>query len=469
MSQSSANRHNHARLTEGSVSGHLAAMSIPMIWGILAVISINVTDTFFVGKLGTEPLAALAFTFPVVMTVMSLALGLGIGVGSVLARQMATASDARLRRLTTDSLVLALLIVIGFVVVGLLTIDPLFAALGAGPDMRERIADYMVIWYLGMPFLVVPMVGNNVIRACGDARLPSMLMVWAAIANIGLDPILIFGLGPVPAMGLEGAALASALARASSLLLTLAVLHYRMHLIEWAWPQWEHLKASARAVLHVALPAAATNMVNPISIAVVTALVAPFGAPAVAGFGVATRIESLAMIPILALTAGIAPVVGQNWGADRPDRVARVLAVAAGFCVVWGLAMAVLLALFGAQLAAVFDSQPETVEAAALYLWIVPISFAGYGLLICVNAMLNAAGRPLSATTLSLTRAFGLYVPLAWIGSLVFGLWAVFAAASVSSVLAAAFAWWRGRRLVRIAALQGNRDRDETVESVRPH
>lgn len=439
---------NRARLTSGSVNRHLVGMSVPMAWGILAVISFNVADAYFVGQLGTRPLAALSFTFPVVMTVMSLALGLGIGVASVLSRAIGYRGEEAVRRLTTDSLVLATLIVLAFVGLGLATIEPLFAALGADAATRVLIADYMVIWYLGMPFLVVPMVGNNAIRACGDARLPSLIMIAAALLNILLDPLFIFGLGPVPALGIQGAAVASVIARASTLVLALAVLHYRMRLIAWAWPRPAQLWVSARQILHVALPAAATNMVNPIAVAVITALVARFGAPAVAGFGVATRIEAFALIPLLALTAGLGPVVGQNWGADRTARVAQALRTAAVFCVGYGLLVAALLALAAPTLGAMFDDHPETVAAAVAYLWIVPVSFTGYGVLICVNAALNAAGRPLAATALMGLRTFGLYVPLAWLAAHRGSLEGVFAAAAVAGLIAGAIAWRRGLRLV---------------------
>lgn len=437
-----------ARLTTGPVRRHLVAMSVPMAWGILAVISFNVADTYFVGQLGTRPLAALSFTFPVVMTVMSLALGLGIGVASVLSRALGSSDHEEVCRLTTDSLVLSTLIVLAFVVLGLATIGPLFTALGADAETRVLISDYMTIWYLGMPLLVVPMVGNNAIRACGDARLPSAIMIFAALLNIGLDPLFIFGLGPVPAMGIQGAAVASLAARAVTLLLALAVLHYRMRLIAWTWPRPSHLWDSARRILHVALPAAATNMVNPIAVAVITALVARFGAPAVAGFGVATRIEAFALIPLLALTAGLGPVVGQNWGAGHVDRVDRALRAAAVFCLGYGLMVAAALVLAGPRLAGLFDDHPDTIAATTLYLWLVPVSFTGYGVLICVNAVLNAAGRPLAATALMSLRTFGLYVPLAavaaWWGSLA----GVFGAAALSGFVAGAAAWRRARYLI---------------------
>ena len=433
MSRAAAAR-GGARLDEGPIARHLIALSLPMVWGILAMIAFNVADTFFVARLGTAPLAALSFTFPVVMTVFSLALGLGIGAASVISRTVGRGDHDEVRRLTTDSMWLAMAIVLVFMAAGLATIEPLFSLLGAGPETLPLIVAYMQIWYLGAPFVIVPMIANNAMRACGNARLPSAIMVGSAALNFLLDPLLIFGLGPVPALGLQGAAIASLAARAAAFVLAVAALHYRMQLIVWALPRWQHLRVSARRVAVIALPAAATNMVNPIAVAVVTAVVASFGPAAVAGFGVATRIEAIAVVPLLALTAGLGPLIGQNWGASEAGRVRAAMRISALFCLAWGLAIAVLLFVLAPQIAGLFEADAETRAAAVTYLRWVPPTFAAYGVLICVNAAFNAVGQPMRATALMLGRTFGLFVPLAALGGWLIGLWAVFAAAAVANL-----------------------------------
>lgn len=446
VNQEDAN-HANARLTTGPVARRLAGMSIPMAWGILAIIAFAIADTYFVGQLGTTPLAALAFTFPLVMAVRSLALGMGIGTASVLARAIGSSSADEVRRLTTDSLVIATVLITALAVVGILTINPLFSLMGAGTQELPLIREYMLVWYLGMPFLVVPMIGNFAMRSAGEARLPSLLMIVAAFINAGLDPLLIFGWGPIAPLGIQGAALASLLSRLCTLAAALFILHYRMHMIAWTWPRFKHLWASGREIGKIAGPAAATNVINPLAVGVVTAIVASYGPTAVAGFGVATRIEALALIPILALTAGLGPLVGQNWGAGERQRVAEALQVSTKFCVIWGLCVAAVLALAAPQIVPLFDKQPETIAAACAYLWIVPISFTAYGVLICVNSALNAAGRPLIATTLMAARTFALYVPLAWLASRWFNLYMVFACGAFASFIAGGFAWRTGLRL----------------------
>lgn len=198
-----------AKLTEGVVYKQIIGMTIPMTVGLFSVIAFNLVDTFFVGQLSTSHLAAMSFTFPVVMVLSSLALGLGIGGASVISRAIGEGKRREVQRLTTDLLVLSILVVLFFVVIGLLTIDPLFRLLGAKDELLPLIKDYMYIWYVGMPFLVIPMVGNSAIRATGDATFPAMIMVISAIVNCVFDPLLIFGLAGFPRMELQGAAIAT--------------------------------------------------------------------------------------------------------------------------------------------------------------------------------------------------------------------------------------------------------------------
>ena len=224
-------------LTRGPVRGHLVHLGAPMVVGIIAVLSISLVDAWFVGKLGLEPLAALSFTFPVVFSIASVAIGLGAGAASVVSRAIGTGDRHRVQRLATDSLLLSVLVVAALSTLGWFTIEPLFYAMGARDQVLGYIVEYMQIWYLGMPFLVVPMVANSLLRADGDSRIPSLMMIFAAIVNIGLNPIFIFGLGPIPAMGIQGAAVATVIARALSMVLALYLV-FRHRLVVTGWPGW---------------------------------------------------------------------------------------------------------------------------------------------------------------------------------------------------------------------------------------
>jgi len=271
------------QLVEGPVGKTLVRLTLPMLVGILGMVAFNLVDTFFVGRLGTRELAAMSFTFPVVLVVSSIARGLGVGTTAVISRAIGEGDHQKVQRLTTDSLLLSLLVVIAFVVVGVLTIEPLFRLLGAGDEVLPLIKRYMLIWYVGMPFVVIPMVGNSAIRATGDTKTPSVIMLTAMLVNLGLDPLLIFGPGPFPRLELAGAALATAIARASALGVSLYVLRKREGMITLSLPRLRELANTWRRVLYLGVPAAATYIVIPLSTGIVTRLVAGYGVDRVAG------------------------------------------------------------------------------------------------------------------------------------------------------------------------------------------
>ncbi|MEM8613910.1 MAG: MATE family efflux transporter [Cyanobacteria bacterium P01_H01_bin.105] len=429
-------------LTEGPVGKKLIKLTIPMVWGVFAIIAFNLVDTYFVGQLGTAQLAAMSFTFPVVMTFGSLAMGLGVGASSVIARAIGEGDISRVQRFTTNSLTLALTAVILFVIVGLLTIDPLFKALGAGPDTLPYVRDYMRIWYFGMVFLVVPMVGNSAIRAAGNTLTPSIIMTLSAAVNIVLDPLLITGALGFPRLEIQGAAIATVIARATALVASLLILRFKENLLSTKFPDLEETLWCWKDILTVGLPAAASSMITPISIGVITSFLAIHGSAAVAGFGVASRLESFALITVMALSASIGPFIGQNWGAKEFDRVRLATRQSFLFCIGWGLLMTVCLGLGGRSLAALFNQDPSVIAVATQYLWLVPISYGTAGIIQVSSSAFNAMGKPIPSIVMTVARMFVLYIPLAYIGSRIAGPTGIFVAALLSNVIVGGGAYW---------------------------
>ena len=260
------------KLTQGPVGKQLVDMTVPVLLGIATMMGQGLIDTWFIGQVGDAQLAAFSFGFPILMIVTSVAIGLGAGTSSVVARAIGADDHQRARRLSTDSLLLSFLVTAIISAIGIVTIGPLFRLLGAPDELMPLIRGFMIILYMGVPFIVVGMVGMASMRATGDTRLPSMLMILAAILNVILDPILIFGVGPVPAMGLNGAAMAALLARASIFIGTLYLMRHRLDMVSFNKPDPAELRQSWRDVLHVGIPAAGTNIIVPVGAAVVTGL-----------------------------------------------------------------------------------------------------------------------------------------------------------------------------------------------------
>jgi putative MATE family efflux protein len=388
----------------------------------------------------------------VVFTIGGISLGLGLGAGAVISRAIGEGDWHRVRRLTTDSLTLSILVVALFVVAGLLSIDPVFRLLGANDELLPLVHQYMRVWYPGMLFVVVPMVGNNAIRATGDTRTPGIIMLIAAVANGCLDPLFIFGIGPFPRLELAGAALATVIGRSVTFSVALWVLGRRDRMLMPGFPGFGALWESWRGILYIGLPSALTNIAVPLGIGFITRIVSGYGAAAVAGFGVASRVETFSFTFVMALRSVVAPFVGQNWGAGKFARLARGIKLSHGFAMAWGALMFVLLGAFARPVASVFNSAPEVVATTALYLWIVPLSYGLRGVHFVATAALSVLRRPIDAAVLTLLQFFGLYFPLALVGSRLLGLRGVFGAASIANLVAGSLAYLWLRRIVAMRA-----------------
>lgn len=440
-------------LISAPVGPKLWEMTWPVIFGVATLISFNVVDTFFISMLGTDPLAAVSFTFPVTFTVISLAIGLGIGTSAVIARKYGSDRPEEAHFDGFSALSVSALLVAILALCGYLTMEPVFGLLQAQERLMPLIRDYMSLWYLGCVMLVTPMVGNAVLRAAGDTRTPSLIMASGGVANAIFDPILIFGLGPIPAMGVQGAALASVISWFSGLFLVSWLLR-RNQLVSIKPPvgkPWvQAWLKSARGILTIGLPAAGANMLTPLAMSVMTAIVAAYGAPAVAAFGVGSRLESLASVIILALSMSLPPLISQNYGADRLDRVKEAYRTALK-AVLAIQAVIYLLLLVGAEtIAHVFAKEQAVADIVQLFIYIMPLGYGLQGIIILTNSSFNAVHRPLNALWLSVIRLFVLFVPLSYLGSVVADLTGLFIGGVIANLFTALIAyWWFLRELRR--------------------
>jgi putative MATE family efflux protein len=410
----------------------LFRLTIPMIFGILSMVAFNLVDSFFVGRLGKDALAALGFAIPVVLILNAIGMGLSMGASAIISKAIGEGDKNKVQRLTTDSIILAVLFASVFVVAGLLTLEPVFRLLGATDEVMPLIKDYMEIWYVGVIFVIVPFVGNAGIRANGDTRTPAFIMVSMVLLNGILDPILIFGWGPIPAMGMQGAAIATVVARAISLLLSLYFLKYRDDLLTFSLPSLSQIVDSWKGILFIGLPAAATNMVVPFTTALITEIVAGYGAAAVGALGVAARIDLLAIAVVVALSTILGPFIGQNLGAKKLDRVKEGIRISMLFALAWGVLMLLLIGSLRHYIAPLFNDNEDVIKAIVLYLSIAPFGYAARCVYALGNTVLNVLNRPLHASAVTLIMMFVFYIPLGYLGSYLFGLGGVFAAIPIA-------------------------------------
>lgn len=424
-------------LTTGSVSRAVLSVSAPMTLGILGVLSVGLADAYFLGRMGRTELAAVGYIYPVTVSVTSLSIGLAAGANAALSQSIGRGTpEDDTHRMALHALALGLVVGVSVGAALWLLQGRIFGLIGAAGPVTGEIADYVFWWAMSFPFLVLSMLVGAMFRARGDGVTASVIMVSQATTNIVLDPLLIFGVGPFPQMSTGGAGLATFLVRVGATLGGLWWAWRKGHL-STARDPFRQVWQSIRLIGGVGLPAAISNAINPAGMAMVTAAVATLGEAAVAGFGAATRVQSLAIVPLLALSAGIGPVVGQNWGAAQSDRARGAVRVTFLMCAGYGACVGTVLILFAAPIASAVAAGPEDATIAATYLRIVGLSLFGYGVLVTGNAAMNARSRAMWSMGLSAGRIFAVYLPLAWILVGLFGFPGIAAAAATANVAAA--------------------------------
>ena len=425
-----------ARLTEGPVSKAIFSLMLPMMLGMLAIVVNNVAGAFFIARVSTEQLAAISFTFPVSFIVGAIAMALGIGTSSVVSRLFGSGNREEVKRITAHAMLLAVLCGAVMVIIGLNTIDPVFRLLGASEEILPLVHRYMSIYYWGGIFLVAPMIANSVLRASGDAKRPALIMTTAAVLNVMIDPVLIFGLFGFPRMELAGAALGGVLSNAITMCASAFFVVYREQLVDFRRLAPELILDSWRRILHVGLPSLTSSLVAPVTTAFITSQIASFGQASVAGFGMASRLEGMSMLAMMGLSAAMTPFTGQNFGAKRLDRVREGVNFAYRFSLVYGISIAVFMQLFGGLITDLFGLKGAAKETALLHMHIVPLSYMALGCAMTVNGALNALGKPMAAMWVSLSRTIAVYAPLAWVLSHFFGIIGIFIAAASANFIA---------------------------------
>lgn len=447
MSKSKPARSQRDLLT-GSIGKTLKDMTVPMILGVVILLTFGLVDTYFVSLLGTDELAAISFTFPVTFTLVSLNIGLGIGTSAIIAKYLGAGSKEHAKECGSGAILMSFLMVGTLAFIGWLLIEPIFKLMGANPAQLVHIKDYMNIWYFAGVFLAMPMVGNSVLRAAGDTKTPSLIMSLGGFINAVLDPILIFGYGPFPEMGIEGAAVATAIAWMISCFCVIRLLIKR-DLILNRWLTLDEFIKSSAQVLKIGLPAAGSNMMTPIAVAVITAVVAGFGTEAVAAWGVGSRLESIASVVVLALSMTLPPFISQNFGANNIERVKMAYRQTIRFVVIWQLFVYLVLALCAPVIVSAFTDDNAVGDLIYLFLFIVPLSYGVQGIVVLTNSSFNAMHKPMMAVILSIFRLFVFFIPISYIGSRINGLEGLFWGSVVANLLTSVLAIWGFERLLK--------------------
>ncbi|MEQ9508751.1 MAG: MATE family efflux transporter [Alloalcanivorax xenomutans] len=422
-----------------------------MTLGVMSLLGFNLVDSVFVARLGTEPLAAQSFTVPLVFLSIGVQVGVGIAIAALISRAIGAGESHRAGRLGLLVLaggggLMALLLALLWLVQ-----EPAFSLLGASESIRELIRPFWTVQVVASWLGALAYFGYSLFRAHGNTHFPGTMMVLTSLINLCLDPLLIFGIGPWPGLGLIGAAWASMLAFGCGVLVVAWALRGR------GWLErvgaWREARASALPFAHIAGPAMISQLMPPLASMLATGLVARLGESAVAAWGLTSRLESFSIVLVLGMTMALPPWLGRCYGAGNWAEVERLMASAARMVLFWQLALGVVFALAARPLASALVASGEVRDTLTVLIRVLPPSYGLLGVCMLVVSASNALGWPWRAMGISFLRLFACYLPLLWLGSVLAGFTGLALGAALGNVLAGVMAWrmYRGAVAPKLA------------------
>lgn len=424
--------------THGPVGKHLVRLGAFMAMGSVTMNIAQLAEAVYLGILGTEALAAMGFAFPLTITLFAFAGGIGTGASSVIARAAGAGDQATTRQLVTHAQLLAVAVGVLLALAGAAFAEPIVSALGAEGLVLELTVSYLQVYMIGVPFFLLSIVGSTMLRATGAAASPGIVMTVSSILQILLGPILIFGWFGLPEMGVAGAALAYVLSRAASVGLYLVLL-VRARMFYWSF---DNLVGSWLSILHVGGPAILSGLIHPLSMLVVTKLLAGHGHEVVAGYNVATRVETMAHMILWSASSSAEPFIGQNWGARQIERVRQAQSIVYRFCLLWGAVTFVVMALFGAFFVSLIDDNTTVGLVSRGFFLVIPLTIGMMGVMQVASSSFNARGQPMPPLIMTMVRIFVLYIPLCYLGDYLWGYMGIFIATGLVNVVMGAVAWF---------------------------
>lgn len=452
-------------LTEGSIIRALIAISIPIVMSNLLQTAYQITDTFWVGRLSAEAVAAVSLSFPVTFLLISIGGGLPIA-GTVLIAQYKGKGDARMmNHVAAQTFLMVFVVSLLLSVPGYIFSEPIMRLVGAEPEVLPQATSFMQMTFIGFVFVFGFFVFESLMRGLGEAKTPMYIVMLTVLINFVLDPLFIFGYGPVPAMGVSGAALATMITQAIATIIGFSLLMRGTVGIHLRWRDFRPDPAFIKKAFFIGLPSSIEQSTRSLGMTAITMLVAGFGTLAVAAYGIGMRLLMLVFIPAMGLSVATSALVGQNIGAGKIDRASQTNMV--GSVLGFGILTVMGIALFFSTHALALFLVPEGGDAIALsdsFVRIMAPSFGFIGLQMIILGTLRGAGDTKASMNITLISQWVIQFPLAlylssWTSLGLSGIWWSFTVSNVISTGLVLY-WfkrsdWKTRTLIEDDRLQG--------------
>ena len=432
-------------ILEQKTTKALISMSVPISIGMLSTFLFQVIDTYFVGQLGADALAALSFASTIYFLVVGLFIGLSVGVSIIIGSAMGSNDRKKVNETTVIALCISFTASLVISILGITNIASIFTFMGADAAILPLIELYIIPLLVGIPLLTVGLMAGGVLRATGNVRNPEIIMGIAGVINLVLDYGLIFGALGFPEMGITGAAWATV----GSWVFVILGMFYLLLKDKLVTVNLKNtlgqFSNTLKEIGTLGLPTIVTQIIGPITLMYLTFLFAKQSATSVAAFGVASRIETLLLIGILGVSTAITPFIAQNKGAKLQDRINESIAFGGRASTYLGLLVCVLLFFTIKPIAHIFSKDPSVVAFTANYFYIVSASYIFYGLFVITSSIFNGLQLPLNSMKLMLLKSVLFTIPFTLIGSY-FGVEGIYIGISLGNIAAGFLASYEMRK-----------------------
>lgn len=405
-----------AHLKDSSTTfSSLLAISLPLMAGNLIETIYNLTDTFFLGKLGSAEVSAPSIAFPLIMFVIVMGMGIAMAGTTLIAQSKGKGDQQRIDYYLgqTTSLLMSLALILG--VGGFLMTPGLLRLLQTPAEVLPLSRDYMEIIFMGLPLMFGFFVIRAAMQGTGNTLVPLLIQLATVAVNIPLDALLIFGAGPIPPLSVKGAALATVTSRGLGSLAALVVLLRGNQGMKLRLSCLRPRRHALGLFLKIGVPAALGQGLSSLGFAVLQGVVNLFGTSVIAAFGVGNRLISVFNMPAMGLARGTTSLVGQNLGAGRREEALKTVRTAAAMIFAFLIPCMILAFFFGGSLVRFFVDDPEAIRWGALFFRIVTPSVVLFGGFLILTGAFQGAGDSRPVMWMNVGRLWGIRVPLAYL------------------------------------------------------
>jgi putative MATE family efflux protein len=404
----------HHDYTDGPIGRAVLLLAVPMVLEMVMESIFAVVDVFFVSKLGADAVATVGLTESLLALVYTVAMGLAIGVTATVSRRIGERDPEAAARTAVQGIFLGIIVSVAIAAIGIAFAEDLLRLMGASPEVVATGAGYTRVMLGGNGIILLLFLINAAFRGAGDAAI-AMRVLWAAnLINIVLAPSLIFGVGPLPELGVTGAAVGTTIGRGTGVLLQLWLLtrpgrrvHVaRRHVVADPALMWRLVRLSGTGMLQILIATASwIGLVR---------VIATFGSSALAGYTIGIRVILFALLPSWGLSNAAATMVGQGLGAGKPERAERAVWIAGAYNVVFLGVVGLAFVIAAPWIVQLFTQDPTVIPIASACLRIVALGFPFYAYGMVLTQSFNGAGDTWTPTLLNLLCYWCLEIPLAW-------------------------------------------------------